>query len=132
MKLSPNLKILAVDDNMDSLIIIKGILNKKGFKNVITTLSAEEAKSILLQSINTNEPVQLVLSDWEMPGVNGKDLLTYIRENQLFSNLPFIMISSNSGIKHIKEAIESGVNSYILKPVNYDVVINKIAAVMTC
>lgn len=128
MKISKDLKILIVDDSIDSLVIIKNVLTGKGFKNIITVFSAEEAKKILQSAEESRDPVRLILSDWEMPGMSGKELLQFIRESESFSQVPFIMVTSNNEIECVTDAINLGVSNYIVKPINFNVVINKVAS----
>ncbi|MDC4226402.1 MAG: response regulator [Candidatus Manganitrophus sp.] len=63
-----------------------------------------------------NTPFDLVVSDWNMPNMNGLDLLKAIRQDPKLSALPVLMVTTEAEMDHILEAIRSGVNSYILKP----------------
>jgi CheY-like chemotaxis protein len=60
--------------------------------------------------------VDLVLSDWEMPGMSGEELLQWIRGNETFANLPFIMVTSRGDRDHVIKAVEAGVSDYLTKP----------------
>lgn len=68
------------------------------------------------QSLLNRQTVDLILSDWEMPDVSGEELLRWVREQDKFSDTPFIMITSLGDKKHIMQAVEAGVSDYLGKP----------------
>ncbi|MDC4205775.1 MAG: chemotaxis response regulator CheY [Candidatus Manganitrophus sp.] len=107
----PNMKILVVDDMSSMRRIIKNTLKQLGYPN---TDEAEDGDKALEMVRNT--PFDLVVSDWNMPNMNGLDLLKAIRQDPKLSALPVLMVTTEAEMDHILEAIRSGVNSYILKP----------------
>ncbi|WDT75362.1 MAG: chemotaxis response regulator CheY [Candidatus Manganitrophus sp.] len=107
----PNMKILVVDDMSSMRRIIKNTLKQLGYPN---TDEAEDGDRALEMVRNT--PFDLVVSDWNMPNMNGLDLLKAIRQDPKLSALPVLMVTTEAEMDHILEAIRSGVNSYILKP----------------
>jgi two-component system chemotaxis response regulator CheY len=107
----PNLKILVVDDMSSMRRIIKNTLKQLGYPN---TDEAEDGQKALEKV--RNESFDLVVSDWNMPNMNGLDLLKAIRQDPKLSALPVLMVTTEAEMDHILEAIRSGVNSYILKP----------------
>ncbi|RPJ65487.1 MAG: response regulator [Alphaproteobacteria bacterium] len=127
MALSANLKILIVDDSEISIGIVKGVLKRKGFKQILTSYNGDEAKQILQAEYDTGNPVELILSDWEMPRLKGIDLLNFVRQSNIFAHIPFIMITVNNDIEHVAEAISLGISSYIVKPINVEVLMRKIS-----
>lgn len=106
-----NMKILVVDDMSSMRRIIKNTLKQLGYPNVEEADDGDQA----LEKV-CNEPFDLVISDWNMPKMNGLDLLKAIRQNPKLSPLPVLMVTTEAEMDHILEAIRSGVNSYILKP----------------
>lgn len=68
------------------------------------------------QSLLNRQSVDLILSDWEMPDVSGEELLRWVREQEKFSDTPFIMITSLGDKQHIMKAVEAGVSDYLGKP----------------
>ncbi|MCG3117632.1 MAG: chemotaxis response regulator CheY [Candidatus Manganitrophus sp. SA1] len=107
----PNMKILVVDDMSSMRRIIKNTLKQLGYPN---TDEAEDGDKAL--EMVRNAPFDLVVSDWNMPNMNGLDLLKAIRQDPKLSALPVLMVTTEAEMDHILEAIRSGVNSYILKP----------------
>jgi two-component system chemotaxis response regulator CheY len=107
----PNMKILVVDDMSSMRRIIKNTLKQLGYPNTDEAEDGEKA----LEKVR-NEPFDLVVSDWNMPNMNGLDLLKAIRQDPKLSALPVLMVTTEAEMDHILEAIRSGVNSYILKP----------------
>jgi two-component system chemotaxis response regulator CheY len=63
-------------------------------------------------------PVDLVLLDWNMPKLNGLELVKKLRAMEQFQNLPIIMITSEAAKYNVIEAIKEGVNDYLVKPVS--------------
>ncbi|NKE73081.1 chemotaxis response regulator CheY [Candidatus Manganitrophus noduliformans] len=105
------MKILVVDDMSSMRRIIKNTLKQLGYPN---TDEAEDGDKAL--EMVRNAPFDLVVSDWNMPNMNGLDLLKAIRQDPKLSALPVLMVTTEAEMDHILEAIRSGVNSYILKP----------------
>lgn len=127
MALSSNMKILIVDDSEISIGIVKGVLKRKGFKQVLVSYNGDEAKQILQNEYDSGNPVELILSDWEMPRLKGIELLNYVRQSNTYTNIPFIMITANNEVEHVAKAISLGISSYIVKPINVEVLMRKIA-----
>ncbi len=107
----PNIKILVVDDMSSMRRIIKNTLKQLGYPNTDEAEDGDKA----LQKVRS-EPFDLVVSDWNMPNMNGLDLLKAIRQDPKLSGMPVLMVTTEAEMDHILEAIRSGVNSYILKP----------------
>ncbi|BCD98268.1 response regulator [Marinagarivorans cellulosilyticus] len=69
----------------------------------------------------------LILSDWEMPGLSGEELLAWVRENPASASIPFIMITSRGDRDHVMTAVKAGVNDYISKPFTPEELTRKVA-----
>ncbi len=106
-----NMRILIVDDFSTMRRIVKNLLNDLGFTN---TSEAEDGASALAW-LNAN-PCDLVVTDWNMPGVTGIDLLRGIRADARFARLPVLMVTAEAKREQIIEAAQAGVNGYIIKP----------------
>ncbi len=72
------------------------------------------------------QPVDLVLSDWEMPGMNGEELLRWVRESERWQDLPFIMVTSRGDRAHVIQAVEAGVSDYLSKPFTPEELLHKV------
>lgn len=72
----------------------------------------------------------LVLCDWELPDINGDEILQWVRSHPIIHQTPFIIISSRRDKESVIKAIHGGVNSYMVKPFNVGSLIQKITAVL--
>jgi two-component system chemotaxis response regulator CheY len=108
------MKILVVDDSRIMRNIVKNTLKsmynlEDGF---IEASNGEEAYSVL-----QSNSVDLVLLDWNMPLLNGVDLVRRLRKMEKYKNLPIIMVTSEAAKYNVVEAVKAGVNDYLVKPV---------------
>ena len=106
-----NMKILIVDDFSTMRRIIKNLLRDLGFNN---TQEADDGLTALpmLQSGNFD----FLVSDWNMPGMTGIDLLKTVRADPKLSALPVLMVTAETKREQIILAAEAGVNGYVIKP----------------
>lgn len=106
-----NMKILIVDDFSTMRRIIKNLLRDLGFNN---TQEADDGNTALpmLQSGNFD----FLVTDWNMPGMTGIDLLKAVRADAKLSSLPVLMVTAEAKKDQIVEAAQAGVNGYIVKP----------------
>lgn len=107
--------VLIVDDLEANRVLLERSLAPAGYR----TLSAHCGASAL--ATLSAEPVDLVLLDWMMPGLSGLDTLRAIRENYSQDALPVIMCTAVGEDENIVEAIESGANDYVVKPISLPV-----------
>lgn len=104
--------ILVVDDEPLNLEIIMHGLGKHGH-NIKCTANAEEALVLLN---NSPDDFDIVLLDWQLPGMNGLELLRKIKEYEKFRNIPVVMQTAMGQKKDIDEGIEAGAYYYLTKP----------------
>jgi len=105
------MKILIVDDFSTMRRIIKNLLRDLGFNN---TSEADDGNTALpaLQSGDFD----FLITDWNMPGMQGIDLLKAVRADAKLASLPVLMVTAESKREQIVEAAEAGVNGYVVKP----------------
>lgn len=108
-------KVMVVDDSSVMRQIIKNNLRQLGFE-LSNLLDAEDGEDAL-QKINQDK-IDLVISDWNMPKMTGIDFLKAIRADGDLKELPFLMVTSEADKEKIMEAVQAGVNQYIVKPFN--------------
>lgn len=113
--------ILLVEDDQDSLNMLKLRLQKAGFQKLIPTNEVPLALKKL-----SSGAVDLIVSDWNMPGLQGIDLLKQVRLHDPTHGIPFIMLTANADKNQVEEAIQSGVNDYHLKTSSIQGLIDKI------
>lgn len=107
-----NLRFLIVDDSaMARRLIVSVVRAKLGVERVLQAADGHEALLML-----DKNPVDLIISDWNMGKVNGDELLSYVRRNERLRHIPFIMVTSNAHRESILAAIQLGVTQYLVKP----------------
>jgi two-component system chemotaxis response regulator CheY len=111
MAINKNMKILIVDDFSTMRRIIKNLLRDLGFSN---TQEADDGQTALpmLQSGGFD----FLVTDWNMPGMQGIDLLKAVRADPNLKNLPVLMVTAEAKREQIIEAAQAGVNGYVVKP----------------
>lgn len=111
MAIDKNMKILIVDDFSTMRRIIKNLLRDLGFTN---TQEADDGQTALpmLQSGSFD----FLVTDWNMPGMQGIDLLKAVRADENLKNLPVLLVTAEAKREQIVEAAQCGVNGYIVKP----------------
>jgi len=102
--------VLAVDDSLSARRALLQLIKDMGFE----ARAAHDGLEAI-EIINGKRP-SLVLTDLEMPQMNGMELTAHLRANQATRDLPVIMITSRSTDKHRREAENAGVNLYVTKP----------------
>ena len=108
-----DMKILIVDDFSTMRRIIKNLLRDLGFNN---TAEADEGNTALpmLQAGGFD----FLVTDWNMPGMEGIDLLKAVRADEKLANLPVLLVTAEAKKEQIVEAAQAGVNGYVVKPFN--------------
>ncbi len=104
-------KILIVDDVLSMRRLTKEILRDSGFTFVFEAQDGQEAL-ILMRKIKVN----LVICDWNMPIMGGIEYFKALQADSKLAKTPFILLTSSSEITKVKEAIEVGITSYVVKP----------------
>ena len=109
-------KILYVDDSPTTLEELKNELTAMGFDNAEPAVDGKEALEKILEAAKKGDPFKLIISDWEMPNLSGIDLLNAVRSNKEIPQAPFIFLTKEADMTNVWKAIDSGVSSYIVKP----------------
>ena len=109
--MNKNMRILIVDDFSTMRRIVKNLLADLGFNNTVEAEDGHSALAVLRQ-----DAVELVITDWNMPGMTGIDLLRNIRADAKLKHLPVMMVTAEAKREQIIEAAQCGVNGYIIKP----------------
>ena len=109
--MNKNMKILIVDDFSTMRRIIKNLLRDLGFNNIMEADDGTTALPLLQKG-----SFDFLVTDWNMPGMQGIDLLIAIREDPDLSSLPVLMLTAESKREQIIEAAQAGVNGYVVKP----------------
>ncbi|KMT66043.1 response regulator [Catenovulum maritimum] len=118
-------KLLLVDDVESMRKVNRHFFMNIGFKQVDLAENGLRAFQLLKQAYEDQEPYQLIVSDWEMPKISGLELLKMVRMDKDLWKTPFYLISSISEKRHILNAINTGANGYMVKPVNQQMITEK-------
>lgn len=105
------MKILVVDDFSTMRRIVKNFLKQLGFENIEEAEDGAQAYSKL-----KNGSFGFVVSDWNMPNMDGLDLLKKVRSDPELKDLPILMVTAEAEKEKVITAIQAGVNNYIVKP----------------
>ncbi len=105
------MKILVVDDFSTMRRIIKNLLRDLGFSNI-----QEADDGLTALPMLKSGDFDLLVSDWNMPGMTGIDLLKAVRADPNLQSLPVLMVTAESKREQIIEAAKAGVNGYVVKP----------------
>lgn len=120
------MKILVVDDSRIMRNIVKNCVSG-GQLPPSEFMEAPDGRQAL--EIIERDPPDLLLLDWNMPNLNGIELVKMLRSKDRFKSLPIIMITSEAAKYNVIEAVKAGVNDYVIKPVSESFLIDKIKKV---
>ncbi len=120
------MKLLVVDDSSTMRRIIKNTLIRLGHEDILEGGDGVEGWNAL----NSNPDISMLITDWNMPEMNGLELVKKVRADSRFTDLPIIMITTEGGKTEVITALKAGVNNYIVKPFTPQVLKEKLAVVM--
>ena len=106
-----SIRILVVDDFATMRRIVTTLLKELGFTNIAEADDGSSALPMLQQS-----PVDLLVTDWNMPRMMGIDLLKAVRADPQLKDIPVLMVTAESKRDQIIEAAQAGVSGYVVKP----------------
>ena len=115
------MKILIVDDFSTMRRIIKNLLRDLGFNNTVEADDGNTALPILQAG-----GIDFLVTDWNMPGMPGIDLLRTVRADPKLANLPVLLVTAEAKREQIVEAAQAGVNGYVVKPFTAETLKEKI------
>lgn len=110
-KLDLSLKVLVVDDMMSMRNIVKRALREIGYQDLHDASNGEDA----LEKLKSGG-FGLVLLDWNMPVMNGLELLRAVRADPTLNKMAVLMITAEAKAENIMEAVQAGVSDYLVKP----------------
>ena len=122
-----NMRILIVDDFSTMRRIVKNLLNDLGYTNTAEADDGSTALTALAQG-----SFDFVVTDWNMPGMTGIELLKNIRADANLSKLPVLMVTAEAKREQIIEAAQNGVNGYIIKPFKPETLVKVLDKLFKC
>lgn len=118
-------KVLFVEDSLTMRRIIANSLKQVGFDNIIEAENGADAMEKL-----AGQAIDLVVTDWNMPEMNGAELVQVLRSLPQYQEVPIVMVTTRGMQEDVITAMKLGVNGYIIKPFTPDVLGEKIKSVM--
>jgi two-component system chemotaxis response regulator CheY len=106
-----NMKILVVDDFATMRKVVRNLLKQVGYENI-----AEAEDGAIALRILKSQKVDFVISDWNMPNMNGLELLKAVRADGDLAKTPFLMVTAEALQENVIAAVKAGVSNYIVKP----------------
>ncbi|HXK26871.1 MAG TPA: response regulator [Candidatus Binatia bacterium] len=116
------MRALIVDDSRATRTIIKKMLSEVGFE-VFEAADGVEA----LRRLKEIDPPDVLLVDWNMPEMNGYDLVRAVRGDAQYDKVPLMMVTSETERGQMAKALAAGANEYVMKPFTKDVITEKLA-----
>ena len=120
------IKFLIVDDSVTMRRIVVNSLRNIGYDNFVEAGEGKEA----IEKLTTDEKINFVITDWNMPGVSGLDLVKSLRSNSKYSSLPILMVTTRGVKEDIIEALNAKVSNYIVKPFTPHILKEKIEQIL--
>jgi two-component system, chemotaxis family, chemotaxis protein CheY len=116
-----HMRAIVVDDSTAMRSILKLALRRRGFE-VDEAKNGKEALDVL----NRLGPPALALIDWNMPEMGGLDLLCALRSDHSFDETRVMMVTTETDLAQVKDALLSGANEYVMKPFNQEILSDKL------
>ena len=117
---------MVVDDSSTMRRIIRNTLERLGHTDVVEAEHGVEA----WEKLSVDESIKVVITDWNMPEMNGLDLVKKIRAEKKYEDMPIIMVTTEGGKAEVITALKAGVNNYIVKPFTPQVLKEKLEDVL--
>ena len=124
--LDSSMRILVVDDFETMRKIIRSLLTEIGLTNV-----AEADDGLTALPMLQTDKFDFLISDWNMPGMQGIDLLKAVRSDESLKSMPVLLVTAESKREQILEAAQAGVNGYIIKPFTSVTLKEKLQGIMS-
>ncbi|MBF0275535.1 MAG: response regulator [Nitrospinae bacterium] len=122
--INDDLNVLIIDDSHMMVVVMRAVLKKLGYTKVHEAINGEDG----LNKVK-NEQFDLILLDWHMPKIHGRDFLKAVREMENYKSVPIIVVTAENVEENEKEARSLGASEYLIKPFREDALHEKIEAV---
>ena len=117
------MRALVIDDSKSIRIILSKILSGVGFT------VEEAANGLEALDLVKKGKVDLALVDWNMPDMDGREFILEVRKNRAYKDMRMIMVTTETAITKVAEALEAGADEYIMKPFTKEIIIEKLALI---
>lgn len=115
------MRALVVDDSIAMRLILRMILKQCGF-DVMAAIDGKTG----LESLRRFGALELALFDWNMPEMSGFELLKQVRANHEFDSMRIMMVTAETELSEVRQALQEGADEYIMKPFSREIVLEKL------
>ncbi len=115
------MKILIVEDSPTMRRIVQNTLKRLGYEDVEEAEDGVEALAVL-----GNNPIEFIITDWNMPKMNGLDFIKRVKAHTDYAKVPILMVTTRSVEQDVVAALQAGASNYIVKPFTPQVLKEKI------
>ena len=127
--------IMVAEDDADDRYLMQTALEESGFKELVTFVDNGVELIHHLESIDDTKGVafypKLIILDLNMPKMDGREVLKKIKTNDIFKKIPVVVFSTTKNQIEVQRCYDLGANTYIVKPVSYDILVETIREVCT-
>lgn len=116
------MRALIIEDSRAMRSILEGILDDVGFE---VTLAADAEEALLV--LENDQDFELALVDWNLPAMTGLDLVKVIRERPGLGDIKLMMVTTETQLGRVVEALDAGADEYIMKPFDREMLLEKLA-----
>lgn len=116
------MKVMVVDDALTARLKISSLLAEIGYAGVLMAADGSEA----LRLLEGGERPELVFVDWHMPEMGGLELIQQLRARAEYADTKLIMVTSETGMKTMVQALDAGADEYMMKPFNREILLEKL------
>lgn len=116
------MRVLVLDDSTVLRAILKRILEQLGFEVFEAQHGAEG-----LDHLRRHGAMDVALVDWNMPVMGGLEFVRQVRQDNVHASMPILMVTSETDLTHVVQALEAGANEYVMKPVSRESISEKLA-----
>ncbi len=120
-----NIKVLIVDDFATMRKVVRNLLKQVGYEDIV-----EAEDGVMALKALKSQKIDVIVSDWNMPNMNGLELLKAVRADADLSKTPFLMVTAEALQDNVVAAVKAGVSNYIVKPFTAEVLNEKIKKIM--
>ncbi len=118
------MRMLIVDDSKAMRTFLSSLARELNF-SVTEALDGRDALDTLIKN-DPQDPFAVMFVDWDMPRMNGVELVQHLRRNHDFDDLKILMVTTANSLEKISEALAAGANDFLMKPVTKDALAEKL------
>lgn len=129
MALKAKMKIVVIDHVQNMRQATRKMLNQVGLKNVLEAPDAETCLTMIGEGIDANEQVEFIITEWDLPKMSALEFVQTVRGDAKTKHIPILMVTGNAEQQVIIQAVQAGVNNFVVKPFSSAQLQEKIAAI---